>query len=159
MLESFEGALLNYSYAGLFLASFLAATILPFGSEGIVTLLVSRGSEIFTVILIASIGNFLGSCTNYYIGLKGRGHIERYIRIKPDEIKKAEDYFSKYGPYILLFAWFPVIGDALTVVSGLLKLRFVTFSIFVFTGKFVRYLVWAYLPIPALFERILILFE
>ena len=95
MLESLESVLLNYGFAGLFLASFLASTILPFGSEGIVVLLILRGFNVFTVVLVASAGNFLGACTSYYIGLKGRDLVEKYLRIKADEIEKAEKYFSK----------------------------------------------------------------
>ncbi len=144
MLESLESLLLDYGYTGLFLASFLASTILPFGSEGIVVILIYMGFNVPAVVLVASTGNFLGACTSYYIGLKGRGYIEKYLRIRPDEIKKAETYFSKYGSYVLLFTWVPIIGDALTVAGGLLRLRFLIFSIFVFTGKFLRYLAVAY---------------
>jgi membrane protein YqaA with SNARE-associated domain len=145
MLESLESLLLNYGYTGLFLASFLASTILPFGSEGVVVILIYMGFNVPAVVLVASTGNFLGACTSYYIGLKGRDYIEKYLRIGPDEIKKAETYFSKYGSYVLLFTWIPLIGDALTVAGGLLRLRFLIFSIFVFTGKFLRYLAVAYL--------------
>ena len=144
MLESLESLLLDYGYTGLFLASFLASTILPFGSEGIVVILIYMGFNVPAVVLVASTGNFLGACTSYYIGLKGRGYIEKYLRIGPEKIKKAEIYFSKYGSYVLLFTWVPIIGDALTVAGGLLRLRFLIFSIFVFTGKFLRYLAIAY---------------
>ena len=145
MLESLEGILLNYGYPGLFIASFLASTILPFGSEGIVYYLISQGFDFFTVVIVASVGNFLGSCTSYYIGLKGRKYIS-YLRINQDEIEKAEKFFSKYGYYALLFTWVPLIGDALTVVSGILRFKFSIFAIFVFTGKFMRYLAVAFLP-------------
>ncbi len=145
MFESFEGVLLNYGYPGLFLVSFLASTILPFGSEGIVVLLVSRGFDFFTVVLVASVGNFLGACTSYYLGLKGRNYIN-YLRISQEDIEKAENIFSKYGYYALLFTWLPLIGDALTVVSGLLRFKFSIFAIFVFAGKFMRYLIVAFLP-------------
>ncbi len=137
-----EGVLLDYGYSGLFLASFLASTILPFGSEGILLILVSNKFNVMAVVLVASVGNFLGACTSYYIGLKGRGYI-KYLRIEPQEIEKAEKYFSRYGYVVLLFTWLPFIGDVLTVVSGLLRLRFLVFSVFVFTGKFFRYLVIA----------------
>jgi membrane protein YqaA with SNARE-associated domain len=61
MLEWLEGFLLNFGYPGLFIASFLASTILPFGSEGIVVLLVSQGFNTMTVVMVASIGNFFGA--------------------------------------------------------------------------------------------------
>ncbi len=145
MLESVEAVLLDYGYPGLFLASFLASTILPLGSEGIVVYLISQKFNFLNVVIVASVGNFLGACTSYYIGLKGRGLVERYLGINSNDIEKAEKYFSKYGSYMLLFTWLPVIGDALTVASGILRLRFWIFSVLVFTGKFLRYLAVAYL--------------
>ena len=145
MLESLEGILLNYGYPGLFIASFLASTILPFGSDGIVVLLVSQGFNAMAVVMIASIGNFFGACTSYYLGLKGRGYMETYLRFDQRDIEKAEKYFSKYGSYVLLFTWVPLIGDAITVTGGLLKLEFTKFADLVFVGKFLRYLAMAYL--------------
>jgi membrane protein YqaA with SNARE-associated domain len=145
LLGSLEGILLNYGYPGLFIASFLASTILPFGSEGIVVLLVSQGFNAMAVVLIASIGNFFGACTSYYIGLKGRDVIIKYLRIEDRELEKAEKYFSKYGSFVLLFTWVPLIGDAITVTGGLLRLKFWIFAILVFAGKFLRYLAVAYL--------------
>ncbi|GFO95908.1 hypothetical protein ig2599ANME_0090 [groundwater metagenome] len=145
MLESLEGVLLNYCYPGLFIASFLASTILPFGSEGVVVLLVSKGFNAMAVVMVASTGNFLGACTSYYLGFMGRGYIEKYLRIEQKGLEKAEKYFSKYGSYILLFTWVPLIGDAITVTGGLLRLKFTIFAILIFAGKFLRYLAVAYL--------------
>ncbi len=145
MFESLEGLLLSYGYPGLFIASFLASTILPFGSEGIVVLLISQRFNLLTVVLVASVGNFFGACTSYYIGLKGRGLVERYLRIDAKDIEKAEKYFTKYGSFVLLFTWVPLVGDAITVAGGLLKLKFWLFSVLVFAGKFVRYMAVAYL--------------
>ncbi|MFA4935328.1 MAG: YqaA family protein [Candidatus Methanoperedens sp.] len=145
MLESLQDVLLNYGYFGLFLASFLASTIFPFGSEGVLVLLVYEKFNIPALVLVASAGNYFGACTSYYIGLKGRGIVERYLRIDSRDIEKAEKYFSRYGMYILLFTWLPFIGDAFTVAGGLLRLRFWLFSVLVFTGKFLRYLAVAYL--------------
>ena len=145
MFESLEILMVNYGYQGLFLASFLASTILPFGSEGILVYLVQKKFNIPALVLVASVGNFLGACTSYYIGFKGRTLVEKYLRFDPKELDKAEKIFAKYGLYVLLFTWLPFIGDAITVVGGLLRLKFKMFSILVFTGKFLRYLAVAYL--------------
>jgi len=144
MFESLVGILIGYGYIGLFLASFLASTILPFGSEGLLILLVYEKFNIPALVLVASAGNFLGACTSYYIGLKGRVLVEKYLRFDPKEIEKVEKSFSKYGKFVLLFTWLPFIGDAITVASGLLRVKFWIFSILVFTGKFIRYLIIAY---------------
>ncbi|MFU8767581.1 MAG: YqaA family protein [Candidatus Methanoperedens sp.] len=145
MLQTIESVLLNYGYSGLFTASFLASTILPFGSEGFLVYLTTRGFNVMSLVLVATIGNFLGACTSYYIGLKGGGYAERILKMKPGEIEKAEKYFSKYGSYVLLFTWLPLIGDVFTVVSGILRFRFAVFTVLVFTGKFLRYLAVVYL--------------
>jgi membrane protein YqaA with SNARE-associated domain len=144
MFESLEGILISYGYVGLFLASFLASTILPFGSEGLLVLLIYKKFNIPALVLVASVGNFLGACTSYYIGLKGRGFVEKYLRFDPKDIEKAEKIFLKYGPFALLFTWLPFIGDAITVASGILRFKFWIFSILVFTGKFIRYVIIAY---------------
>ncbi|MFZ3167858.1 MAG: YqaA family protein [Candidatus Methanoperedens sp.] len=145
MFESLESMLLNYGYQGLFLASFLASTILPFGSEGILIYLVQKKFNIPALVLVASVGNFLGACTSYYIGFKGRILVEKYLRFDPKELEKGEKIFTKYGSFVLLFTWLPFIGDAITVVGGLLHLNFKIFSVLVFTGKFLRYLAVAYI--------------
>jgi membrane protein YqaA with SNARE-associated domain len=145
MFESLESMLLNYGYQGLFLASFLASTILPFGSEGLLYYLILKKFNILTLVLVASLGNFLGACTSYYIGFKGRNLVEKYLNFNPVELDKAEKKFKKYGSYVLLFTWLPFIGDAITVVGGLLRVDFRIFSVLVFTGKFLRYLIFAYL--------------
>jgi membrane protein YqaA with SNARE-associated domain len=60
-------------------------------------------------------------------------------------LNNAEKWFKKYGAYSLLFTWIPIIGDAITAMGGIMKLDFKTFSIFVFLGKFLRYLIVAYM--------------
>lgn len=79
----------NYGYIGLFLASFLASTILPFGSEGILVFLVYKKFNIPALVLVASAGNYLGACTSYYMGLKGRSFAEKYLSIDSKNLEKA----------------------------------------------------------------------
>ncbi len=150
MLESLQNILLNYGYFGLFLASFLASTIFPFGSEGILVYLVYEKFNIPALVFVASAGNYFGACTSYYIGLKGRSFAEKYLSIDPGNLEKAEKYFLKYGAIVLLFTWLPFIGDAFTVFGGLLRVKFWLFSVLVFTGKFLRYLAVAYLAVAVL---------
>ena len=150
MFESLESMFLGYGYQGLFLASFLASTILPFGSEGILIYLVRNKFNIPALVLVASVGNFLGACTSYYIGFKGRTFVEKYLKFNPEELDKTEKFFARYGSFVLLFTWLPFLGDAITVVGGLLRLNFRIFSILVFTGKFLRYLAVAYLTAAVL---------
>ena len=145
MFELLNSLIYNNGYLNLFILSFLASTFLPFGTEALVVALVYMGFNPFFVVMTASIGNFLGACTTYYIGLKGRSAIEKYFSPSPKKLEKSELLFKKYGIYTLLFTWVPGIGDVITMAAGLLNLSFRAFTILVFTGKFARYFALAYL--------------
>lgn len=145
MLEALSAFIANYGYLNLFILSFLASTILPLGSEALVVALIYQGFNPFTVVLVATSGNYLGSCTTYYLGLKGRPVLEKFLSPSPEKLEKSEKLFKKYGIYTLLFTWVPGIGDAITMVAGLVQLPFRYFSILVFLGKFGRYFAIAYL--------------
>lgn len=138
--------LTDYGYISLFITSFLASTILPLGSEGLVALMIIDKFNIYTVVIVASVANFLGACTSYYIGFTGRGFfINKYMRISDEQIQRAEGSFKKYGGLSLLFTWLPGIGDAIAVVGGLLRYRFTQFAVLVFIGKAFRYMLVAYI--------------
>ncbi len=145
MLENLTAVMADYGYIGLFISSFLASTILPLGSEALVILLIRINCSFLLVVAVATAGNYLGACTSYYIGFKGRQDlIEKYLGIPRAKLEKADKWFRKYGTYSLLFTWVPVIGDAITVSGGILKLDFKTFSFYVILGKALRYAAVAY---------------
>jgi membrane protein YqaA with SNARE-associated domain len=146
MFELINSLLIDYGYVSLIITSFLASTILPLGSEGLVVLLIYSDFDIFMVVLVASVGNYLGACTTYYIGLKGRTDIvEKHLSISKAQLGKTDKLFGKYGTYALLFTWLPGIGDAITATGGILNLPFKKFSIYVFFGKLARYVAVAYI--------------
>nr|NJM01208.1 DedA family protein [Desulfobacula sp.] len=134
--------LAEYSYLGLFLSSFLAATLLPLSSELVLGILLKQGANPHLTLLVATFGNVLGSVVNYGLGaFGGRMILHRFWRIKEPEIHRAEKRFRKFGVFSLLFAWVPVIGDPLTVAAGALHVNFTVFLLLVSLGKFLRYLV------------------
>lgn len=132
-------------YGGLFATAFLAATILPGGSEALLAaLLAMRTGDVALLLMVATIGNTLGSVVNW---LMGRG-VERlrarpWFPVGPAAYAAAEHRFRRYGWWSLLFAWVPVVGDPLTVVAGALRTPFWPFLVLVAAGKAARYLVLA----------------
>ncbi|MCP3874841.1 MAG: DedA family protein [Desulfobacteraceae bacterium] len=140
--------LVEYGYLGLLLASFLAATILPFSSEVILGYLLTHDFSPYMTVFTATTGNVLGAVVNYGLGILGSQILLRKVlRISDQDVETAENRFKKYGVFSLLFAWVPIIGDPLTVVAGMLKINFTIFLILVGTGKFLRYVFvsWAVL--------------
>ncbi len=135
----------------LFIISFLAATVLPLGSEWLLVLMVSQGFALHETIVVASIGNFLGSCTTFLIGQYGSEYIIRkLLRISQTQQVKAGKIYEKYGSWSLFLSWLPVVGDPLCLIAGVFKVGWLRFSLLVFLGKFSRYATVAYLAHKAL---------
>ncbi len=136
-----EDIVLQFGYAGLFVVSFLSATLLPLASEAFVALMPTIGYSAGLVLLFATTGNFLGSLTNYYIGKWGSDFVlARYLKTNQEKLDRARELFRRWGAPVLFFSWIPIIGDPLTVVGGILDVRFLTFSFWVLLGKTLRYL-------------------
>jgi len=140
---------LDYGYTGLFIASFLAATILPLSSELVFAGLLLNDLPMANLVIIATAGNSLGSETNYALGYwASQAVIQKYLKMSDEEFVKAEQRYVKYGTFSLLFAWVPVIGDPLTVIAGVLRINVMVFLLLVTTGKFARYLAVGYMASP-----------
>jgi membrane protein YqaA with SNARE-associated domain len=136
--------LLHHSLPSLFIVSFLAATILPLGSEWLLATLILQGQPLEEVVLVATLGNFLGACTTYGIGLLGSPFLaKRILGIDETRFSKAIHFYQKYGSWSLLLSWVPIIGDPLCLVSGSFRLNFLLFSLLTFAGKLARYIVVA----------------
>ena len=134
-------------YLSLFFISFLAATILPFSSELTLAGLISTSNyDNLLLLVFASFGNVLGSVFNWGLGFYARNlTIKKWFPFKETQIERSSKWFSKFGKWSLLFAWVPIVGDPLTFVAGLLRVRFFDFIILVAIGKVSRYLIIFYL--------------
>ena len=134
-------------YLSLFGISFLAATILPFSSELTLAGLISTSNyDNLSLLIFASFGNVLGSVFNWSLGFYSRNlTTKKWFPFKETQIERSSKWFSKFGKWSLLFAWLPIVGDPLTFVAGLLRVRFLDFIILVAIGKVSRYLIVFYL--------------
>lgn len=133
-------------HVGLFIAAFLAATILPLSSEIVLSALLLNGLSPITLVVIATTGNVLGSLTNYALGYwASLVAVKKWLRMSEEDFVRAEQRFVKYGLFSLCFAWVPIVGDPLTVIAGVLRVRLQWFLILVTTGKLLRYVAISYM--------------
>ena len=134
-------------YLSLFAISFLAATILPFSSElSLATLIATSDYDNLLLLTVASFGNILGSLVNWALGSYSRNlTTKKWFPFKETQIERSSKWFKKFGKWSLLFAWVPVIGDPLTLVAGILRVKFIDFIILVAIGKVSRYIFVFYL--------------
>ena len=137
-----------WAYGGLFMAAFLAATILPAQSEaGLAALILASPASVILLVATASLGNVLGSVVNWYLG---RG-INRFTGKSwfpaNEQLSRATSWYSRYGRWSLLLSWVPIIGDPLTVVAGIMHEPLLPFLIIVGIAKTGRYIVVALLAL------------
>ncbi|MCH8836080.1 MAG: DedA family protein [Proteobacteria bacterium] len=128
-------------YLGLFFSALLAATILPFSSEAVLAALyaVDRYDAVL-LWLVASVGNTLGGLVNWVLGrfcLHWRDR--RWFPVTLESLRRAQQWFGRYGTWSLLFAWLPVVGDPLTFAAGVMRVNVWVFLVLVGIGKAARY--------------------
>ncbi|MDH3391632.1 MAG: DedA family protein [Desulfobulbaceae bacterium] len=132
--------LISHGLLALFCLSFLASTVIPLGSEWLLVALLLKGHDPAMSVGVATLGNTLGACTTYLIGVWGAPYvIGRVLRISEKEQQKAERFYARYGSWSLLLSWMPIIGDPFCLVGGILKVGFAKFLVLVFSGKLGRY--------------------
>jgi membrane protein YqaA with SNARE-associated domain len=118
----------------LALAAFLAATLLPMSSEAaLFGVLKLHPDLVWPAIAVATAANTLGGMTSYLVG--------RFLATRRP-LKHVEKV-AQWGPAALLLAWAPLVGDALCVAAGWLKLNWMASAAFQAAGRFARYLLVA----------------
>lgn len=133
------------SLGGLFIAAFGAATILPFQSEIVFAALqVRETAPIWVLVVVASIGNTLGSCVNYWMGLfVERWKGTRWFPVREGQLDRAQRWYAKYGVWSLLLSWAP-LGDAITLIAGVMRTPIWLFFALVAVAKTGRYIIFAW---------------
>jgi len=128
---------------GLFVASFLAATLLPAQSEfGLAVLAARFPDQALFFLAVASLGNTLGSGVNWALGRALlRFQNKRWFPFKPSQIKAAQMRYSRFGYFSLLLSWLPIIGDPLTLIAGVMREPLWRFFLLVGFAKTARYAV------------------
>lgn len=135
----------EWGYLGLFIASFLGATIIPFSSELVLSLLIIKGYDFNLSLLVATTGNWLGGLSSYFLGRLGKwSTLEKYFRLKKEKIVKFKTNIDKWGSLLAFFCWLPIIGDPIAVGLGFFRTNFLLVALWMFIGKLIRYIVWAF---------------
>ena len=126
----------SVSLGALFVSSFLAATLLPGGSEAVLFgVLKLHPDQLWAALAVATLGNTLGGMSSWLIGRL----------IPPTRPLKGLEIVRRWGSPVLLLSWVPVIGGPLCVAAGWLRLNPWWSVLFIALGKFARYWVIAVL--------------
>lgn len=129
--------LLAWGHWGLALAAFLAGSVVAFPSEAILGALVAAGRPALFLVGVATVANVAGGCTLVAMGRGGRAVAEK--RLGPTRLARVEARYARFGPPLLLLSWAPVVGDAVVLVAGVLRLRWGIVIPLLTVGKGLRY--------------------
>lgn len=128
---------------GLFFSALLAATLFPAQSEAVFTALILYGSDpVWTLWLVATLGNVLGSVINWGIGRWGLTWMQNRLSMTSMvQIDRVQRWYMRWGWMSLLASWVPVVGDPLTCVAGAMREPLWRFLVVVTVAKGGRYAV------------------
>lgn len=132
------------AYLALFVTAFGAATILPLGSEAALVALIYAEQQWLFPVIVATVGNYLGACTTYWLGRSAAQSVEQRRHVTLDDTR-AGRILKAYGAPVLALSWVPLLGDAIVALSGSAGIPFRIFSVWTIVGKLGRYLVIAWI--------------
>ena len=137
-MESF----IELGYWGLFIISFLASTIIPLSPDLVMGALIAFEYDLWSCILIATAGNFLGGLTTYGLGYLGKWEwIEKYFKKSRADIEKFQHKVNRFGIFAAAFTWLPLIGDVIGLSLGFLRFKPVPVTTMMLIGRFARFVV------------------
>lgn len=131
---------IDWGYIGLFVASFIAATVIPLSSEALFLAMLANFNP-WMCLCSATLGNTLGGWFNYGIGYMGNPDWLKRIRVKPEQILRWKSRVQRYVVWLALFSWLPFVGDVMAVSLGFFRADWKGSFFFILLGKFLRYLV------------------
>lgn len=134
----------QWGVLGLFLGSFLAATVVPFSSDVLLVGALAAGCDPVSCIVSATVGNWLGGMSSYLLGWLGRWEwLERWLHVKPETLERQRERVSRWGVWLALLTWVPVVGDIFAIALGFYRVAPLRCALFILIGKAVRYIAWA----------------
>jgi membrane protein YqaA with SNARE-associated domain len=126
-------------YIGLFITCFLAATILPIASEFFLTGMLALGYNPWLCLIVSGTGNTFGGWLNYFIGYLGNPKWLLKIGLTIEKIEKWRERIHRFGAWLALLSWLPLIGDVIGVALGFFRSNLFVSFLFIAVGKFIRY--------------------
>ena len=134
--------LAEYGLIGLFIGSFLAATIVPFSADVLLIGMLVAGANPIATVTVATIGNWLGGITSYGIGRAGKWEWIEKLHVSRESLEKQKSRIEKFGAPIALLTWVPFIGDVFAVALGFYRIKILPATLWMGIGKAGRFICW-----------------
>lgn len=132
----------DYGYWGMCFISFLSGSILPFSSDVLLVFFLGVGLNPLHLLISSTIGNTLGGMTCYFLGgFIKKGWFTRFFRVKGEKAERANAYIEKYGYWAAFFSFLAVVGEAIVIMLGNMRVCWWKVFLVMILGKILRYLI------------------
>ncbi|MBQ0122543.1 MAG: DedA family protein [Bacteroidales bacterium] len=140
------GGLQQLGLLGLFIGTFLAATVIPFSSDALYVAILLATKNPVACLVVGTLGNWLGSITTYWLGRVAKWEwLEKTFKVRQETLEKQKVKIDKYGVWLALLSWIPIAGDVIALALGFYKSPALWTILLLLAGKFGRFLVWTLL--------------
>lgn len=128
---------------GLFIGNILAATVVPFSSDALYIAVLAAIKEPVACLVVGTLGNWIGSLITYFVGRIGKWEwLEKWFKVKPETLEKQKAKVDKYGVWLALIAWVPIVGDVFVLALGFYRTPPGWTALLLLVGKAVRFIAW-----------------
>lgn len=140
----------KFGYVGILFLIAIENVFPPIPSEVILTfggfMTTSTDLTIMGVIWFATLGSLIGAIILYGVGymlnadkleliIDRWGHI---LRLKKEDVRKAEAWFERYGAWTVFFCRFiPLIRSLISIPAGMARMNFLSFFLLTLAGTFI----------------------
>lgn len=134
----------DYGYWGMWAISFLSGSILPFTSDVLLLFFLGIGLNPVLLVIVSTIGNTMGGMTCFFMGgMAKKGWLSKFFKVSPEKAEKADVYIQKYGYWAAFFSFLAIVGEAIVILLGNMRVSWWRVLLVMILGKFVRYVVLA----------------
>lgn len=137
--------LINLGYIGLFIGASMAGSLIPVSSDIFMIGVLLAGGDPATCLIVGSLGYWVGSMTSYGIGWMGKLEWLERFKINEERIQQQKRLIDKYGVWVALIPWFPVIGNLSLIALGFFKIKPQAVTLLTLIGCFIRFAIWTLL--------------
>lgn len=134
--------LAEYGLIGLFVGSFLAATVVPFSADVLLVGMLVAGANPLATIVVATASNWLGGITSYGIGRAGKWEWIERLHVSRESLERQKARIDRFGAPIALLTWVPFVGDVFAVALGFYRVKFLPAILWMLVGKGARFVCW-----------------
>lgn len=128
---------------GLFIGTFLAATVFPFSSDALYLAVLAATKNPAGCLIYGTLGNWLGGVTTYFLGRLAKwSWLEKTFKVKDETLQKQKVKIDRYGVWLALVSWVPFVGDVIALALGFYKTPAVWTILLLLVGKAARFALW-----------------